>query len=65
LTGAKKPKSYSIKFKATMVELGMGHAFSESDTTRTEVIGGYRYADQDVDANISFPPPPIGPGQYW
>jgi hypothetical protein len=64
-----------ITFKNTMFELGAAYTFSESDSTRWEVIGGGRYTDQDieVDAIVSTPlPPPLdeadidmGGGDDW
>ena len=48
-----------IGFKNTMVEVGVAYAFRETQNTRWEVLGGFRYTDQDltVDATLTFPPP--------
>lgn len=48
-----------IGFKNTMIELGGAYAFRETQNTRWEVIGGVRFMDQDVDADVTltFPPP--------
>ncbi len=54
-----------VDFEATMWELGGAWAFSESDRTRWELIGGTRYTDQDikVDIDLSAPPPGEEPSQ--
>jgi hypothetical protein len=65
-----------ITFKDTMFELGGAYAFSESDSTRWEIIGGGRYTDQDIDIDttISTPLPPpddeidideVGGDDWW
>jgi hypothetical protein len=48
-----------IDFDATIIELGTGWAFSESESTRWELIGGGRYIDQEigVDVTIKLPDP--------
>lgn len=42
-----------VEFEDTMIEGGMAWAFSESDSTRWELLGGLRYAKQDVKVDIT------------
>ena len=48
-----------IDFESNMLELGGAYAFSQTQNTRWELIGGARYTDQDVgvDVVLTFPPP--------
>jgi hypothetical protein len=42
-----------VEFEDTMIEGGATWAFSESDSTRWEVLGGLRYAKQEVEVDIT------------
>ena len=43
-----------IEFKDTMWELGVAYAFYNSDSTQWEVLGGFRYLEQELDVEISI-----------
>ncbi|MEH6570150.1 MAG: hypothetical protein V7709_13810 [Halioglobus sp.] len=49
-----------INFRDVMGEFGVAYAFSDSGSTRWEVLGGVRYFDQKIDVNIDKPD--IAPG---
>ena len=49
-----------ITFKNTMFELGVAYAFRETQNTRWEVLGGFRYTDQDIKVNATLTSPSPG-----
>jgi hypothetical protein len=61
------PVNADIEFKDTLWELGVAYAFADSGTTQWEVLGGLRYMDQELDADIQVGPLPqeISGGDDW
>ncbi len=56
------PVKAEIDFRDTMIELGADYAFSETATTRWEVIGGFRYTHQDIKIHVDIDLLPGMPG---
>ncbi len=57
-----------IDFTVQSAELGAGYTLSKSDTTRWEVLGGLRWIDHDIKADIDGPaflPSKIEGGDDW